>query len=92
MTEPMREFRVWARTAPARQPIHIYVRNLAEALVALATIEGWTAYETVHGCRDEHQIDTGVQRFETTPTGNGWFPVQDWELDAVQEVLDAEAA
>jgi hypothetical protein len=85
----LNDLRVWYTPDPPKLATHIHVRNLAEALTALVTIEAITAYESVWGIRREVQFECGVQRFEP---GEGWVDVEDWELAAVQEVLDAEAA
>ncbi len=91
MNAPKRhDLRVWYVANPPRRAVHVYVRNMAEALAVLATIEAVTGYETVHGLRQEVETESGVQRFEPyVDSGYYWVDVDDWELDAVQEILDA---
>jgi hypothetical protein len=76
---------VWYTAEPPRKAVRIHVRNMAEALTVLAAIEATTAYETVNGIRREVAHHMGVRRFEA----GVWEDVADWELDAVQDVLDA---
>lgn len=84
------DVRVWFASAPPRQALHIYVRNIAEALAVMATLEASTAYETVHGIRREVEFQSGISRYEPDGLGyHAWFDVADWELDAVQRVLDS---
>jgi hypothetical protein len=86
------DLRVWYIVEPPRKAIRINVRNMAEALAVLATVEAVTAYETVHQIRREAEFKAGVHRYELTPNGGIWEDVEEWELGVTQDVLDAEAA
>ncbi len=91
MTAPkFGDFRVSITCGDGRSPLRIHVRNLAEALAILGAVEAVAAYETVRGIRRDATILSDVMRFEPDGHGSGlWYPVEDWELDDVQRVLDA---